>query len=182
MGEWADLASMANNKRSSIGSKRTQIFQSHNFAITGAVFNDYAGRIEFTFHHSEPQVFLVETLFLLKILQSQSKEKGCWYFDEKLSGYQDYLATFLNAARREGMVRKFKISNRKNWFVIKSEDQATERLIHIVEPLAQLLSHVRTNNNIPSRNRADWKHVVEINKERSPLATKCHKIFNYSFV
>jgi len=177
LGEWADLAGRATNKRGAIGSKGNQIFKSDNFAVHDVVFSPRTGNIEFRFSFSEPIVYLEKTEFLLKILQSQAFKNGsgCWFFGEKLSRYQVYLKDYLERARRLGLVRKYKISNRKNWLQVAADNPKTERTLHLIEPVSQLLSHTQTAFQVPSKNPHDWLKVTQMANVKPQK--KSHKVY-----
>jgi len=105
-------------------------------------------------------------MFLLKILQSQHKNANCWFFQEKLSEQQEFLRVFLEKARQNRMVRKFLISNRKNWVTVQTSDVASEKPLYIVEPRSQLLDHCLTTQNEPSYMRRDWAQMLSVNASK----------------
>lgn len=174
LGEWSDLASRASHKKGSIGTKGCQLFRCDNFAVEDVIFSDFSGNVEFRFSHSEPIVYLEATEFLLKILQSQSSGNGCWFFGEKLSKYQVYVKDYLERARRLELVRKYRISNRKNWLQVHTDNPKSERPIRLIEPHAQLLSLTQVAYQVPSKCKAHWLRVVELAKTQ---VKKSHKIY-----
>jgi len=160
--EWSNRKSLNNSKFGELG-KGVQAFRCDNFSAEDVKFDHFSNNILFRFRHSESRDYLINTMFLVKILQSQAKSDGCWFFNEKLSDYQQYLRCYLEASRREGFVRKFRISNQSNWFQIKTSNLSTERPIHLLEPRAQLLDHTHMSDHTPSKNQFDWDVVANIN-------------------
>ena len=104
---------------------------------------------------------------LFTILQIQNSHKDCWFLTEKLSQDQIYLDRYLEAARKSNVIRRFKISNRQNFFVVRCEDEKEERITHLVEPQAQLYDHTEMPNRNPTTNEACWRTVHENSKVRS---------------
>lgn len=164
--EWSNKACLSNTSRGELGTN-VQVFRTFNFAATDVTFTYFEGKIHFRFEHQPAADYLLDTMFLLKILQSQSRNDGCWFFKEKLSAYQEYLWGFLEAARIEGLVRRHKISNSANWMVIKTASIETERPIHIVEPKSQLLDHTQLENHAPTKCTNKWLDLISLNKTRT---------------
>jgi len=184
--EWSNKKSLSNSKNWPL-SAGVDVFRQDNFSAEDVTFTHFQGCIEFRIRHPEPLDYLLETMFLVKILQTQSSNDGCWFFNEKLSDYQIYLRYYLDACRKAGFVRKHKISNRQNWFTIKTQNLASERPIHIIEPRAQLLDHTQQTNHAPSDNQEDWDNVVTINNTKNRknklkiynYSTKTYRVFTY---
>jgi len=65
-----------------------------------------------------------------------------------------------------GMVRRFQIGNKSNYFVVKTEDIDSERPIYLQEPKSQLLDHVQLQNMEPSLNKDHWKSLIQLNKQK----------------
>ena len=174
---WSSISSLGGiHSRWELGSK-VQAFRAFNFSVVDVKFAHFSGEIEFRFEHPPAADYLLDTMFLLKILQTQASNDGCWFFNEKLSAYQERLHGFLNGARKLGMVRKFQIGNRSSWVTVKTEDFKSERPIYIQEPKAQILDHTQLVNNEPSRSTKDWAKLIKINKSKN----KRNSILNYNY-
>ena len=153
--------------------------------MTDIKFTQFSGEIEFRFIHPSAAEYLLDTMFLLKILQTQTSNDGCWFISEKLSIYQQYIHGFLNGARKAGLVRNFKIGNRANWMTVKTEDIKTERPIYIQEPKAQILDHTQLVNHEPSRQKDHWLGLIPLNKiktKRNCLRSYNYKTKSFTFV
>jgi len=93
-----------------------------------------------------------------------------------MSEYQEFLKVYVERARQSGMVRRYLISNRRNWLVVKTSDKESERLVYLLEPRSQLLDHTMTIAATPSKIKADWMKVNEIN--RIQPKKNYHKIYS----
>lgn len=145
--------------------------------MTDVKFTRFSGEIEFRFTDPVAAEYLLETMFLLKVLQTQASNDECWFFSEKLSHYQEYIQGFLNGARKMGFVRKFKIGNRANWMTVKTEDIKSERPIYIQEPKAQILDHTQLKNHAPTKQKANWQKLITLNKQKTKK--NCLRTYNY---
>jgi len=115
--------------------------------------------------------------FLFRVLQSQNKNRDCWYFNEELGRQQVYLKCYLEACRKLDMIRSYRVSNSQNYFVLKSDNRKLDRPIHIVEPYSQLYQHTQLADGSPSKELSKWKTIKDINSTK--MKKNCLMSYNY---
>ena len=155
-----------------------KLFRQEDFVICDDDFNGHSGNVEFRFSGRKPVVYLVDVLFVFGITQSLCKSKGCWFLNERLGRQQVYLKRYLESARLEGMVRRYKVTNYKSWIVVKRSNPTDEKLITIQEPHAQLYTHTKTSNGTLSYDLECWARCCAANAVK--LTKFTYKNFDYN--
>ena len=152
-----------------------KIFRRNNCGIEGVHYDEHKGNIFFTFSDVEFGEFLSDIQFLFRVLQSQNKNSGCWFLNEGLGRQQVQLKCYLEACRKIGKVRSYRVSKSQNYFVLVSDNRNKERPIHVVEPYCQLYQHTQLSDGSPSKSAKVWKDVKDLNGKRFKK-TQVHRI------
>jgi len=175
MSEWASRISLCGNEMSlQSGAK---LFKREDFVIEDHVFNKSLANIEFRCLTSKPTQFLQEAGFLFGITQSACKSDGCWFLNEKLGRQYRYLKCWLETARRQDLVSRYRVSNNRVFMVVKRARPRDEKMIYITEPHAQLYSFTRRPDGYMSTNYEDWTNVCQSNNVK--LTKQTYKAFDY---
>ena len=175
MSEWASRISLCGNEMSlQSGAK---LFKNEDFAIIHHEFKRFQGNIEFRFAGPKPTQFFVEASFLFGITQSIAKSNNCWFLNERLGRQHKYLKCWLETARREDLVSRYRVTNDKVFMVVKRAKSRDEKITHISEPHAQVYLHTKREDGFLSTDSEDWVRCCTANETK--MKKGCYKTFDY---
>ena len=142
-------------------------------------YNQFSGNIHFTASR-DLKIYIEKILFLQKALQRALKNDRTFFFHDDNSLYLRRLDEIFQVARTKGLITKHYVnSNGVSYEFAEDGKKGGAKLVRVVEPFAQLLAFVQTNDGI-CYDASTWEKLRISESARKPDGKKEVKFFNYT--